>query len=206
MEGLGIVRISHEREESKAEVVALVKVEMYCDAVRLATPPDPPPAPPRSPPAASGDSAVESLASALIAALQASSGPTLPTADALTERLLSSVEPTTGDDERERGRSTGRKWASGLARLDELEAIASLAESQEWTAFALGEDHSLIAFLAATAGFPPTENGPLDLTRDEFTTGLVAGAAEVYREVAPAPAANDAPPTPEGPAVHRPSA
>ena len=69
--------------------------------------------------------------------------------------------------------------------MDELEAIAALAERDGWTAIALPEGNSLVAFLAASGDLDAEETGPIDLKRDEFTTGLVAGATDVYREVEP---------------------
>jgi hypothetical protein len=180
--GVGIFRISHERHNDSASVVARVKVEMYCETVSLATPPAavPPPAPEPSTP-----SAVESLAAALASALRDRPGPGVPTSDAIAERLLASVGATPAVDERERGREIGKKWAGGHAQLDELEAIAPLAERDDWTALALAEGHSLVAFLAGNGDVAADETGPIDLKRDEFTTGLVAGAATVYRDVAP---------------------
>jgi hypothetical protein len=181
--GVGIFRISHERHNDNASVVARVKVEMYCETVSLATPPAAvPPTPPLEP---STQTAVDSLAGALASALRERPGPGVPTSDAIAERLLASVGATSAVDERERGREVGKKWAGGHAQLDELEAIAPLAERDDWTALALAEGHSLVAFLAANGDVAADERGPIDLKRDEFTTGLVAGAAEVYRDVAP---------------------
>ena len=61
----------------------------------------------------------------------------------------------------------------------------AIAERHGWTALALHEGHSLVAFLAASGELAADETGPIDLKHDEFTTGVVAGAAEVYREVVP---------------------
>ena len=62
--------------------------------------------------------------------------------------------------------------------------MATLAERDDWTAIALAEGHSLVAFLSVAGDLPADEIGPIDLRRDEFTSGLATGAAEVYREVA----------------------
>lgn len=183
LDGVGIFRISHERDEANAGVLARVKVEMYCESVKLAVPTvvaTPPATPSLSPVSA----AVESLASALAAALRAGPGSAIPSAEALTERLLASVETAPAGDSHDRGRAAGKKWAMGHARLDELDATAALAERDDWTALALGEGHTLVAFLAANGDLAADESGPVDLARDRFTTGLVAGAADVYRGVA----------------------
>jgi hypothetical protein len=178
--GVGIFRISHERQQSGSEAFVRVKAEMYCEAVSLAKP-----AATTPPPKPRAASAVESLASALVAALRAEPVAAPLTADAVTERLLASVEPALTGDERHRGHAAGRAWASEHARLDELEDIAALAARDHWTALALAEGHSMVTFLARNGDFASNAMGPIDLNRDDFTGGLVAGAAELYREIAP---------------------
>ena len=44
---------------------------------------------------------------------------------------------------------------------------------------------TLATFLAGRGDLPADEAGPLDLTLDDFTSGVVAGAAETYQAVAP---------------------
>ena len=117
--GLGIFRITHERLESRAEVIALAKIEMYCESVHLATPATPP-APPPSTPRDTGARRWTRLVGVLADALRPPSARPIPTAEALASRLLASVE-----------------------------------------------------------------TGPIDLVRDDFTSGVVSGAAEIYRAVAP---------------------
>jgi hypothetical protein len=178
--GVGIFRISHERQASGSEALVRVKAEMYCEAASLAKP-----AATTPPPSPSAASAVESLASALVAALRAEPVARPLTADTVTERLLASVEPSLAGDERHRGHAAGRAWASEHARLDELEDIAALAARDHWTALALAEGHSMVTFLAHNGDVASNDIGPIDVDRDEFTAGLVAGAAELYREIAP---------------------
>lgn len=188
--GVGIFRMSHERQEASAEVVARVKIEMYCESVRLlhiAAVVDPAPPPPLVAPAPAPVPAmavVESLATALLAALQAGVVPTVTAEDAITERLLGSVAAQPPPDERERGRIAGRTWAAEHARLDELEAMAKLADRDDWSALALADGHSLVVFLAAAGDLAAGETGPIDLRHDDFTSGLVTGAAEIHRSVA----------------------
>jgi hypothetical protein len=187
--GVGIFRMSHERQEASAEVVARVKVEMYCESVRLhpiAAVVDPVPPPPvvPAPAAVPAMAVVESLAAVLLAALQGGVAPTVTAEDAITERLLGSVAAQPPADERERGRVAGRAWAADHARLDELEATAKLADRDDWSALALADGHSLVVSLAAAGDLAADETGPVDLRRDDFTSGLVAGAAEIYRSVA----------------------
>jgi hypothetical protein len=185
-EDVGIFRVSRERQEDKSEAIARVKVEMYCEAVRLEvakTPPAPPPVRPVPPVNAQANAAVESFAAVLVAALRGGSIATVPTAEVITERLLATLDPAPALDEGDRGRVAGRTWAAEHARLAELEEIAVLAERDTWTALALAEGHSLVAFLAATGVLRADEVGPLDLRRDDFTFGIVTGAAAVHQSV-----------------------
>lgn len=182
---VGIFRVTRERHQEDAEVIARVKVEMYCEAVRLAII-EPAPAPPPVPPApanAAADTAVESLAAVLIAAMRGGSISTVPPAEAITQRLLATLDPAPAVDEGDRGRVAGRTWAAERARLAELEEIASLADRDTWTALALAEGHSLVAFLVAAGELPADEVGPIDLRRDDFTAGIVAGAAALHQSV-----------------------
>ncbi len=185
-EGVGIYRVSRERQGVKSEAIARVKVEMYCEAVRLAvakTPPAPPPIQPAPPVNAPANAAVESFAAVLVAALRGGAIADAPTAEVITARLLSTLDPAPALDEGDRGRVAGRTWAAEHARLAELEEIAVLAERDTWTALALAEGHSLVAFLAATGVLRADEVGPIDLRRDDFTFGIVTGAAAVHQSV-----------------------
>lgn len=184
--GLGIFRVSHERREAGLDRVSRVKVEMYCQSVRLEPTGDVTPAPQAPAWSAAGQTAatVESFAAAFVAALRPGSGSPPPTQDAVVERLLSSVDPQPRADERERGRAAGRAWAAERARLDELEELAQVVQRDEWTTLALAEGHSLIGFLAAAGELAADEIGPIELKRDGFTSSLAAGAAELYQSVA----------------------
>jgi hypothetical protein len=199
LEGVGIVRLSRERQQDGIEVAPMVKVDLYCEAVRLgavAPPPLPTVAPPAAPPPRSAvnesaDTAgsVISLLEAVTRTLRESSRPAeAMSLDAIAERLLAPGEPTQPGDDFDRGRAAGRAWASGHARLDELEAVSALDERDDWVSLAIGDGHgghSLLPFLAERGEVGAVGSGPVDLERDEFTTGLVAGAADVHRDVAP---------------------
>ena len=57
-------------------------------------------------------------------------------------------------------------------------------EHGDWTELRLEGDHSLADFLRATGVLDGT-GGPVDLSRDDFVDGLVAGAERVFREAQP---------------------
>ncbi len=159
--------------------------------------------PPGTPPATRLDPAV---AGAILDALVEAAGRSAPPAaigaggirpallrgDVVAERLLSTAAPAVDDAapvagtdvRRERGRKLGTEWAGTTATLDELERVAALDET-DWSALALSEGESLIAFLVAQGELREGETGPVDLGRDDFTEGLVAGAAAMRREAAP---------------------
>lgn len=114
--------------------------------------------------------------------------------DVVAERLLSTVVPASDpsaptaptDFRHDRGRELGTKWASTTATLDELAQVSEL-DAAEWTSLVLPEGHTLTAFLVGQGELQGTdaERGPLELGRDDFTEGLVSGAADVQRQVAP---------------------
>jgi hypothetical protein len=215
MQGLGIVRVSEEREAQGAAAIARVKVELYCEGVQLS----PAPAQPASPGSTPGGStpggstpggtpSTDTLTTATLTAalLQAfklvaagSGDSTAPMTragairgDVVAERLLSTAGPVPDDGapsastdlRRDRGREIGTKWASTTATLDELMAVSEL-EAAEWTALFLPDGHSLIDFLVGEGEIRGFEGGKLELARDEFTEGVVAGAADVQRQAAP---------------------
>ena len=128
---------------------------------------------------------VERLAAALLEAVGATTR-SVPTRESIAARLLGGSDATIGEETpTERGLAAGRAWAGDAARLEELEELAGVAVRDEWSALALGPDHTLRAFLAARGDVPPDDAAVQDLVRDDFTTGLVAGILEVHREVAP---------------------
>jgi hypothetical protein len=204
--GLGIVRVSQERLAQGSAAIARVKVTMYCEQVRLS--PVPTQAAPVPPPAGaqptdtgmSSSIAVALLDALRIVAATSANGavvaPMSPSGavrgDIVAERLLSTIAPAldataqsvTTDLRTDRGRDLGTKWASTTATLDELAEAADL-DGAEWSALVLPEGHSLITFLAGQGALRDGETGPIDLDRDDFTEGIVAGAADVQRQAAP---------------------
>lgn len=192
LSGVGTFRVANERQVANAEAIARVRVQLYCEGVGFTRSKTgeakPESAPQAKPPTgttttAHNQPAVERLAGALIDAL----GTTLrtpPTRETIAARLLSAAAPP-DETARQRGLAAGRAWAGDEARLVELEDLAAVAERDEWSALALDENHTLRSFLAARGEIPADESAVGDLMRDEFTSGLVAGIAEVHREVAP---------------------
>jgi hypothetical protein len=85
---------------------------------------------------------------------------------------------------RDDGALIGEKWAAEKATLEELEQVV-LLEDGEWTAISLESEHSLIAQLLEVGVIPAGGDGPIDLERDTFVEGIVAGASRVLRRVAP---------------------
>src|SRR5262249_35748559 len=79
---------------------------------------------------------------------------------------------------------TGIQWASQVASLEEARQVADLA-SQEWDAVRLAPSNSLIAKLVDEGLLQPNHDGPIDLARDGFTEGLIAGASRVVQSVSP---------------------
>ncbi|HEY3484181.1 MAG TPA: hypothetical protein VGK49_02300 [Ilumatobacteraceae bacterium] len=185
--GVGIVRVARERRDAGVEVIASSHVELYCETIRLTRLAPPPPAttPTATPPTSKLDP-VTVLAHAFVAALR--DGSPMRSGfgvEDIADRLRSTTNgvPTSGDFDR--GRELGKQWAGEVASLEELSAIAELGARDEWKAIALPEGHSLLRFLAATGDVPAADHGAVDLERDEFVAGIVAGATTVYRQVEP---------------------
>ena len=182
LENVGIVRITPDRVEGATDVVARSRIELYAEAVKL-----------------------NAAALATFAETKPSGGAG-PTTDQriirgadLAARLRSTNVFRVVDDQPPRqreGEAAGEAWARRTASLDELASIAALAG--DWTELRLSEDHSLAAELAAT-GELVADPGPVELTRDEYVDGLVAGASRVFREALPyLEAGEDAGITPQG--------
>jgi hypothetical protein len=187
LRALGVFRVAMERLQNGSEVIVRVRVHMYCEGVTWKRPAGTEAA--SKPPAAEADVAsqrnVERLAAALLDAVGAT--PRRPaTKETIAARLLAGSEGTASEETpRERGLAAGRSWAGEEARLDELEDLAGVAVRDEWSALALGDDHTLRAFLGTRGDLPEGDAAVGDLARDEFTTGLLAGILEIHREVAP---------------------
>lgn len=186
LRGLGACRVARERLESGAERLVRSRVRMYCEGATLTrTAKDEAAAKPSPAESdAGGRRSVERLAAALLDAAGATSREPL-SREAIATRLLDgATAPRSEEASRERGLAAGRAWAGDEARLDELQDLAAVAERDEWSAIALDESHTLRSFLTSRGDLPADESAT-DLGRDEFTTGLLAGIAEVHRGVAP---------------------
>ncbi len=178
LQHIGIVRITPTRAESTSRaVVSRSTIELYLEEVGLTdmslpapVPPAPSPAPPPPAPEAIGAPAPEMRAPAVVAErlLRTTNMP-----------RLSELEPRA----RLEGTDAGERWAATTASLSELESLVNPGH-RDWTELRLAGDHSLVDFLRSTGVLDGT-GGPVDLSRDDFVDGLVAGAERVFREAQP---------------------
>jgi hypothetical protein len=190
---VGIVRIQKERTEDNVNVIARVRVELYCEEIEFAH-----------------DVASEGVAVSVIttpAHVRAPGGvrpvprlrlPSIRTRsaevrsgfepEAVARRLVAAARTLEAARAthplREDGRALGESWAAQQASVGELQGIAGL-DGGEWTALTLDPDHSLLERLRADGVLPKEEAGPIDLQRDDFVESLVSGAAGVYGKVTP---------------------
>jgi len=205
MTNLGIYRVGELRAVSDSQSIRKVRAELYCEQMELtpasapAAPPPPAvaPAPADVTPALAG--LTETVAGIFRQALaEAARQPGIAAAaapaqgyraDAIAQRLLATaaaarVEPLEAQEARRAlGIKLGTEWAATTATLAELERLSKLAAT-DWSAIVLREDDSLIRFLVKRGELAEGETGPLDLVRDAFTEGLVAGAADIRSKAA----------------------
>jgi len=92
--------------------------------------------------------------------------------------------PATPQRNRVDGELLGERWASEHASLEELQQIAPL-EAGDWTSIQLDDEHTLVEQLQQSGIVPPGGEGAMQLERDEFVEGVVAGAARVLRAALP---------------------
>lgn len=213
LSNLGIFRIQNERSVNGAETIARVSVHLYCEEMAfnsadestgsiLASPTS------KTSPMISTASAVSApLAEILLGVIsgrvpaeealpaslriedlpQITNSNRTPKSELIARRLLATVQPGvfgTSASKRDEGASLGERWATEKATLNELDQVIAL-ESSEWTAMNLGSEHSLIAQLREDGVIPDAGDGPIDLERDNFVEGIVAGASRLLRSVAP---------------------
>jgi hypothetical protein len=178
-----------------------VELELYCESVALVQAPDAAgttvsatSTQPATTQTSAASTATDTLATLLAAAtfgtdaqralrvLQASSFVSSP--DLVAARLKATTIPVPPVAGRQRtradGESLGERWASDRASLEELQEIAPL-ETGDWSSIQLRDEHTLVAQLRQSGIVPPGGEGAMQLTRDEFVEGLVAGAARVLR-------------------------
>ena len=211
---VGIVRARTQRRDASSEVVATIEVELYCESMRFTyaldiveaaeaaadttgtTPTSTAPVQtaPVTPAAESllalllarcGDDVQRSLAKVLQSESIASASPELR-ASLVAARLQSTSTPTPAskNPRREEGVALGERWASERAAFGELLQVAQL-DAGDWTALRLADEHTLIAHLQQASLIPPGASGAFELQRDDFVEGVIAGAANVLRQVAP---------------------
>jgi hypothetical protein len=209
---VGIFKIQNLRLVAGVAVNSRVTIALYCEEMRLKTgveaigsdqippPPIPLPTPSTNPTNTQlsetilgiiggtirGEEAIRAALGA--AALQQTTSKDAEAASALVARRLlettRAVKPDTSLPIRDDGSLLGERWATERATLAELEQVAALAEG-EWTAIRLENEHSLIAQLREEGVISADASEALDLERDSFVEGLVAGAARVLRSAAP---------------------
>jgi len=212
LQNLGIFKIQSVRVVDDAQVLAKVNVGFYCEKMSLTTGDETSgsvldqqePAQQNAPPSGtdnknlagalaaiisgglSGDAAIRSALRTAI--LQQNTASHREADSALVaSRLLETVrpvKPSLSVQTREDGSSLGEQWATQRATLDELKGIAALEDS-EWSAIRLESRHSLIAELRETGVIPSGDDDAVDLERDSFVEGIVAGACSVLRNAAP---------------------
>jgi hypothetical protein len=198
LSNLGIVRIGQERSEDHARVTGRVPVELYCEQMELSNAKEATGSavPKKDSPADDNNTKDmnKSLAEALLRIMggrirteELTNSTDTAQSELIARRLVETARPVVvgpSIPQRDDGMSIGKRWATEKATLDELQQVAAL-ESGEWTAIKLESEHSLIAQLSEAGVIPPGGDGPLDLDRDEFVEGIVAGAARVLRSAAP---------------------
>lgn len=204
---LGIFRIQRERSETGVELMARVRVSLYCEQMRFAASPPQVEAPIAAPAGAPLAQVGAVLAEALlgivsgrlqdVTALRQRLGAAPSEPSRVAERLCATLrvaEPVAPPlPRRDEGSALGVRWASAAATLEELQQFAAL-EAREWSAVKLDPSHSLVGALVSEGLLPAgAAEGSLALERDAFVEGLVAGASQVLRDAAPHLAASDTP-------------
>jgi hypothetical protein len=201
LSNLEIYSIQRLRTEADSEVIARVRVAMYCEQIAFSAAaeavgvaPDPPPPPP---PGRDFAGLLLGLLGGQLSPEAADAIKTLagPKAGDLTDpgliarRLNATVEVAppspSGLPTRDDGVALGVRWASGTATLAELTQIAAL-EPRSWSAVSLGPLHSLTALLVSEGLAPAgATDGAVDLQRDDFVEGIVAGTSQVLQLTSP---------------------
>jgi hypothetical protein len=207
LSGLGITQLREERRTNGVESAARVRAQLYCETMSLEISAEAIGASvndaARTP---NNDEVTDTVASiisgrlrgqdALRAALRIADAPVLGDsaagarghdADLVARRLLATIrrpEAAAFNSERSKGTAVGTRWAAEHATLEELQQLAAL-QTAEWSAITLGEEHSLIAQLRDAGIMARASDGGLDLERDDFVEGLVAGASDVLRAATP---------------------
>jgi hypothetical protein len=199
---LGVIRARRSRTEEQSAVIARIAVELYCEQMSFLPEKDTigtTTTSSTSTTTPSTDTLINIIAgrlaheTALQAALNVSGTPqadastaTSPS-DIVARRLLTTVRPAPigpvvpkWDD----GVSLGKQWATEAATLDELNEITTINQ-EGWSALKLETGHSLVDQLRSQGMIPDGADGPLQLERDAFVEGIVAGAIQVLSNATP---------------------
>ena len=183
LKGVGIHRLDPDKQVQGATSIARVTAAMYCERAELVLPkppaaaPAPTPAPGAEPApgrTSPGRSVLDVLGERRVEPLE------------VARRLLATSEPgpalSDSDGQRQRGVRLGAAWAQQVATLAELTELAAAARG-DWSAVALPEGHSLVEALQDAEVVPTAHVGDLELARDSFVEGLLAGADDTYEAV-----------------------
>jgi hypothetical protein len=203
---VGPIRARRQVASSGIDAISLLELELYCESVAFVAASDTAgssvSATSTSQPSPSGSSSGSSSTTDALVTLLAASGSLIDARRALqvlqANSIASSPElvaarlkattlsATVATKQRQRadGESLGERWASEHASLEELKSVAPL-EAGDWSAIRLDDDHTLVTQLRQAGIVPPGGEGAMQLTRDEFVEGIVAGAARVLRSAQP---------------------
>lgn len=213
LSNLGILRIQKERIVGEIDVTARVRVELYCEEMAFNSAQESlgstvTPSASETSPIVSTNSSVnippteillgiisgrirgeEALRATLRIAgsAQILNSNEIAESEVVARRLLATAPPmvfSPSAPKYDDGVLIGERWAAEKATLKELDQVSALV-SGEWTAIRLENEHSLIVQLSEAGVIPPGGDGPIDLERDNFVEGIVAGASRVLRSVAP---------------------
>lgn len=204
---LGIVKAYRLRSEEGATVLARIGVELYCEQMSFSIDPAAAGSTTKSSsdgsqPASSGSSAA--LTNTLIGIIagrftaeEALLGTAKPVGsdmpatklvpEVIAKRLLLTARPPMPGPvvpKRKDGIALGQKWATDTATIDELKQIA-VANQGDWSALNLSIGHTLVDSLRGQGLVPEGVDGPLQLERDPFVEGIVAGATGVLNDASP---------------------
>jgi len=203
---LGVIRVSRSRTEENASVIARLGVELYCeqmsfipetDAIGNVTKATASQGTTNAAAGSLSDTLVNLIAGRVTPdVLQVLNAPsvspaTAPPAQSASEliarRLITTVRSESAgplvpkwDD----GVALGEQWAANTATIDELNEIKTI-NKDDWSALKLESGHSLIDTLRDQGMVPEGADGPIQLERDAFVEGLVAGALHVLNNATP---------------------
>ena len=204
---LGITKAYRLRSQEGAAVKARIGVELYCEQMSFGVDQgamgSPTPSTSGASPSAAGsnDGSLTNTLIGIVAgritaeeALRVAvrstnvgmpAGKVMP--EIVAKRLMLTFRPPAPGPvapRREEGITLGETWAADAATIDELRQVA-LLDQAGWSALNLNSGHSLVDVLRAQGLIPDGIDGPLQLERDAFVEGIVAGATGVLNTATP---------------------